>query len=109
MKLVVMIVQDQDVSDLTDRLRESDYMFTKLHSTGGFLRSGNTTLLVGTEDEKVSQLLDMVHGCCKSRRQAAPTYNMLDGELAVSLSHAYEVTVGGATVFVLDVEQFYKF
>ncbi|MBP3729030.1 MAG: cyclic-di-AMP receptor [Lachnospiraceae bacterium] len=109
MKMMIVIVHNQDASDLAEQLRSTGHMFTKLSTTGGFLRSGNTTLIVGTEDQEVSTVLDLIHRCCKSRKQMAPAYNMLSGDMALNLTPAYEVTVGGATVFVLDVEQFHKF
>lgn len=109
MKLLIVIVQDQDVSDLSEKLRESGHMFTKLASSGGFLRRGNTTVLLGAPDEDVPGLMDLIRKCCKSRKQQAPAYTMLSSDYSMSLSAPYEVTVGGATVFVLNVDEFRKF
>lgn len=109
MKLLIAIVQDQDVSDLSEKLREAGHMFTKLSSSGGFLRSGNTTLLLGAADEAVPCLLDLIQKCCKSRKQPAPAYTMLSSDYSFALGTPYEVTVGGATVFILNVDEFHKF
>ena len=60
MKLIVAIVQDQDVNALMDALTEKKYRVTKLSSTGGFLKSGNTTLLIGVENDKVNEVKELV-------------------------------------------------
>lgn len=57
MKLIIAIVQDEDSADVIEALTEEDYRVTKLATTGGFLKSGNTTLLVGIEEEKLNLLL----------------------------------------------------
>lgn len=79
---------------------------TKLSTTGGFLKAGNLTLLMGVEDEKLDDLLDLLKENCKRREEmttALPDYAS-DMLTAVPV----KITVGGATVFVLDVEQFHK-
>ena len=53
MKLIIAIVQDEDASRLIGHLMNDGFSVTKLATTGGFLRAGNTTLLVGVEDEKL--------------------------------------------------------
>ena len=74
-------------------------------STGGFLTAGNTTLMIGTEDEKVAQALDVIRANC-SRRVEKISSNV---QLAVpSTAYPTEVSVGGATVFVTEVAQFEK-
>ena len=109
MKLIITIVQDEDASRLISHLMSEGYRVTKLATTGGFLRSGNTTLLIGVEDEKLQAALDIVEKVCKSRRQIAPSPSPISGTTGVYVPYPIEVTVGGATVFVLDVEQFSKF
>ena len=109
MKLIVAIVQDEDASHLIGRLMNEGYRVTKLATTGGFLRSGNTTLLIGVEDGKLKDALSIVETVCKSRRQIATSPSPISGTTGVYVPYPIEVTVGGATVFVLDVEQFAKF
>ena len=108
MKLIVAIVQDDDSSRLIRALMEEDYRVTKLATTGGFLRSGNTTLLVGVEDEKLDGALGIIEKVCKSRKQIATSPSPISGTTGVYVPYPIEVTVGGATIFVLDVEQFTK-
>ena len=109
MKLIIAIVQDEDASRLLNELMTEDYRVTKLATTGGFLRSGNTTLLIGVEEDRCRKCLDIIEKVCKSRRQIAanPVTLPVGGETMTSFP--MEVTVGGATVFVLNVEQFIKY
>lgn len=109
MKLVIAIIQDEDANRLVSELMNDGYSVTKLATTGGFLRAGNTTLLAGVEDERLDGCLHIIEKVCKSRRQmtASP---MATGGISGMYAHMpIEVTVGGATVFVLDVEQFHKY
>ena len=107
MKLIIAIIQDEDASRLINELM-TEYRVTKLATTGGFLRAGNTTLLVGVEDEKLPNAMRVIEKVCKSRRQIASTPAPISGTTGMYVPFPVEVTVGGATVFVLDVEQFTK-
>jgi len=108
MKLIIAIVQDEDASRLISSLMSEGYRVTKLATTGGFLRSGNTTLLVGVEDDKLKAAMDIIEKVCKSRKQIATSPSPISGTTGVYVPYPIEVTVGGATIFVLDVEQFAK-
>ena len=108
MKLIIAIVQDEDASRLISTLMSDGYRVTKLATTGGFLRSGNTTLLVGVEDEKLKNAMSIIEKVCKSRKQIATSPSPISGTTGVYVPYPIEVTVGGATIFVLDVEQFKK-
>ncbi len=107
MKLIVAIVQDQDVNALMDALTEKKYRVTKLSSTGGFLKSGNTTLLIGVEDEKVNEVKELVDNNCKTREITTSLLTVtMPGDTFVP--YPLEVKVGGATLFVLNVEEFLR-
>lgn len=108
MKLIIAIVQDEDASRLINSLMSDGYRVTKLATTGGFLRSGNTTLLVGVEDDKLKNAMSIIEKVCKSRKQIATSPAPISGTTGVYVPYPIEVTVGGATIFVLDVEQFTK-
>lgn len=109
MKLIIAIVQDEDSSRVVSALMEEGLGVTKLATTGGFLRAGNTTLLIGVEDAKVEIALRVIERICKSRRQmTAATSTMMGSAGGAYTNYPIEVTVGGATVFVLPVEQFIK-
>lgn len=108
MKLIIAIVQDEDSKKLNETFTKNGVRSTKLASTGGFMRAGNSTFLVGIEDSKVDVVLDVIEDVCSTRVQsimAPPTY---DFNFEMNLNYPVDVEVGGATVFVLDVEQFKK-
>ena len=110
MKLIIAIVQDEDSSRLVNQLMKNGYGVTKLATTGGFLRAGNTTLLNGVDDEKLHSVMEIIEQVCKSRKQitAAPSSMGSMGGMPGAASYPVEVTVGGATVFVMSVDQFVK-
>ena len=110
MKLIIAIVQDEDASRLVSRLMDEGFGATKLATTGGFLRSGNTTLLTGVDDNKLEVAMGIIERTCKSRTQMAPVHSPMPGTAGMYVpAYPVQVTVGGATVFVLDVEQFHNF
>jgi uncharacterized protein YaaQ len=108
MKLIIAIVQDKDAGKLIMELGKNDFRSTKLASTGGFLGGGNTTLLVGVDEEKVSAVMEIVKKTCQSRKQiTTPVIPVgMAGDAYIPIPT--EVTIGGATLFVLDVEGFEK-
>jgi uncharacterized protein YaaQ len=105
MKLIVAVVQDKDAPRFLGELVRKGFKATKLSSTGGFLREGNTTLLVGVEDDQVEGVLDLVHKNCCSREQLVTPLTAAGGAVDASIPYPVEVVVGGATVFVLGVER----
>ena len=109
MKLIIAIVQDEDASRLISNLMNEGFSVTKLATTGGFLRAGNTTLLLGVEDTKFDAAMAVIERVCKSRKQIATSPSPVAGTTGVYVPYPIEVTVGVATVFVLPVEQFSKF
>ncbi len=109
MKLVIAIVQDEDSNRLISRLMEEGFGVTKLATTGGFLRAGNTTLIMGVADDRLEEALGLIEHICKSRTQMAaaqPSLGSMSGGMFAAVP--MEVTVGGATVFVLTVDRFMK-
>ena len=106
MKLVIAIVSNDDSAAVTSVLTEHGYFMTKLSTTGGFLRAGNTTLLMGTDDEKVPELSELIKSESKRRTEIVPATATVD--INHYAAYPVEVQVGGATIFVLDVEQFIK-
>ena len=104
MKLVLAIVQLDDVAGVIRHLAKSGFSSTKLTSAGGFLKEGNVTIMVGVEKERLDEALEIINKYSQSRTKLVTTPS-LDRTDASST----EVTVGGATVFVLDCEQFLRF
>ena len=106
MKLVIAIVQDKDSHRLSNALVKSNYRATKLATTGGFLKAGNTTFLIGVDDNKVEDVLRLIKENCKAREQLVSPVSPLGGNADSYVPYPVEVQVGGATVFVLPIEQF---
>ncbi len=105
MKLVITVVEDNDVAFLMEALVENGFQATKLASTGGFLLQGNTTLLIGVQDDRLEQVLDIIRSTCAPRKKIIP---QITPELPTAIGVPIEVEAGGAIVFVVDVAQFWK-
>jgi len=108
MKLVFAIVHDEDGPKVMDELNKKGFSVTKLCSTGGFLKAGNTTLLVGVDEEKLEEVIDIIKKRSKSRKQVINSGMTPNGMGGMFIPYPVEVVVGGATIFVLDVERFEK-
>jgi Uncharacterized protein conserved in bacteria len=108
MRLVITMVQDQDVNKLLGILTDHGYSATKLASTGGFLRQGNTTLLIGVEEEHVAELTGLIKDTCHSRKQLLTPLASVGRTMNNYIPNPVEVQVGGATIFVVDVQEFIK-
>lgn len=106
MKLVMAIIHDEDAFQIIDVLSEDGFKVTKLASTGGFLRAGNTTLICGCEDHQVSELVGVIEKKCKSRKQITSINSAHLSTAENYVPYPVEVTVGGATIFVMDVAEF---
>ncbi len=106
MKLVLAIVGKDDSSMVLSVLTREGFQVTKLATTGGFLKAGNTTFLIGTEDNKVNQVIEIITEYSSKRTQIVPSATAM--EVGMYTSFPIEVTVGGATIFVLNVEHYEK-
>jgi uncharacterized protein YaaQ len=106
MKLIFAIVQDEDTDVLTHALIEANHRFTKISTTGSFLRTGNTSLMIGVEDATVPHVLGILRRTCRRRTQIAVPYSPALEPGLLYMPENFEVEVGGAVVFVADVERF---
>ena len=110
MKLVLAIVKDDDTKHVIKRLMKDGFQVTKLASTGGFLKVGSTTLLMGVRNERVGLCLEAIKESCSSKRISS---SKISGEVkdvsSYTQSFPSEIIMGGATVFVLNIEDFQKF
>lgn len=106
MKLLITIVHERDFQKVSDALLGAGYKFTKISSTGGLLRDGNATLLIGVEDSEADQVISIVRESSKTREQymtMPPPDVMPSGTF---IPNPVKVTVGGAVIFVVDIERF---
>ena len=106
MKLVVAIVHNEDAGVLVDALLEREYRATRLHSSGGFLKQSNATVIVGVEDAQVDEVIEIVRENCNARTQVVNPMPPIMEPGEFFMPYPLEVEVGGATVFVLPVERF---
>lgn len=108
MKLIIAIVQDQDSHIVIDELTEKGFRVTKLASTGGFLKAGNTTLLIGVDDDKVQDVLHIIEENCKTREITSSMISMtMPGDSYIP--YPLDVKIGGATIFIVNVEEYLRF
>lgn len=106
MKLIIAIVNNEDCHAVLGEITRQGFSATKLSTSGGFLRAGNATLLIGVEQAHVSEVIEIIRLFSSQRTQMVSPGPVYAAEPIVSAP--VEVVVGGATVFVLDVDQFYK-
>lgn len=106
MKLIIAIVSRDDAGIVMKELIKKNFIVTKLASSGGFLKSGNTTLMIGTSDELVDRAVSIIKEYSQSRKELVPSSIVNDFGMFSSIP--IEVNVGGATLFILDVEKMLK-
>ncbi|MDR0841698.1 MAG: cyclic-di-AMP receptor [Christensenellaceae bacterium] len=108
MKLIFAIVQNDDSKRLTRELTRAHISVTRISSTGGFLHGGNSTLMIGVEKERLQDTLDIIREQSSTRKEYMVIPSSLPGYVDNAPSPV-QVTIGGATVFVLDVDEHFKF
>lgn len=108
MKLVYAIVHDEDSPRLTVELNKTGFRVTRLNSSGGFLRSGNTTLMLVVEEDQLDDCLAIIRKYSSSRKATISTSMSPSSINGSYIPYPVEVNIGGATVFVLNVEYFEK-
>ena len=109
MKLIICIVNSRDKNKLGDALIEQSFNYTVIGSTGGFLKQGNATFLIGLEADRVDLLFALIQENCHGREESMSVLPMEGSLTGVFMQPTMKVSVGGATLFVLDVEQFKRF
>jgi uncharacterized protein YaaQ len=108
MKLVVAVVHNEDAGALVDALLDKEFRATRLHSSGGFLKQSNATILLGVEEAEVDEVMAIVRESCTSRTQVVNPMPPIMEPGEFFMPYPLEVEVGGATVFVVPVERFEK-
>ncbi len=110
MKLIYAIVRNDNEDDVTSALSKNGFSITKLNTTGGFLRKGNVTLMIGTEDDRLEKAIDIIKEECGTRQKINVDMPFISGASMVSYAAMpMQIEVGGATIFVTDVVRFEKF
>ena len=110
-KLILAILQGDDYADTIDELNHNGFFATILSSTGGFLKKKSVTVMIGVDEDKVQQVLDILKHCAGRRQQ------LMYSDASMSAGgHAPQiplvpvpVNVGGVVVFILDLDDLQKF
>lgn len=109
MKLIMAVVDKKDAKGAVADLMKGGFSVTKVSSVGGFLQDGKTTLMIGTHAERVKQAVDILRSTCKVRKyELSKVPKDMRPLIADTISETNELTVGGAMVFVLNIEENYK-
>lgn len=109
MKMITAIINRKDSGAVCSALTGEGFYFTKIATSGGFLRAGNITLLMGTENDRVDEALSIIRQHCSTREEVVPSNVMYETSVPTfSSAIPAKVTVGGATVFITDIEYFEK-
>ncbi len=109
MKLILSIIQSADETDTVQELNKKGFFVTKLSTTGGFLKAKNTTLLIGTDDDKVDSVIDVLKKYAGHRMQLSPVSGADMRMFSAAGTNMVEVPAGGCVVFVLDIDKAQKF
>ena len=105
MKLIMAIINADDCSDVMENLSANEFQVTKLSSVGGFLKVGNVTIIVGTKPENVDSVIDIIKKTCCSRKELSASPFVQAG---LPTNWPVEAQVGGATIFVIDLDRYEK-
>jgi uncharacterized protein YaaQ len=103
-QLAIVTVSAAQAGPLTDALTGEGYCVTQVDSHGSVLSEPKVSLFIGLSRERLPRLLEMLRKCCPSRRRLMPAH--ADTPLVEVQPMMIEIEVGGATVYVLDVERF---
>lgn len=96
LKLIIAIVHDEDSGRIIDEFNDNNLKITKMCSTGGFMKSGNSTLLSGIQDDEVDKAVSIIENNTRKREDVIDI-------------HSYKVSTGRATIFIADIERCEKF
>ncbi|MCL2741701.1 MAG: cyclic-di-AMP receptor [Oscillospiraceae bacterium] len=108
MKLIVAVVSDEDGGKVIEGLSGSGFMATRINSSGGFLRAGNTTLLIGLSEDRLDEAVAIISEHSKSRKKVIDSSITPSNVGGVFMPYPIEIVVGGATMFIIRMDGFHK-
>jgi uncharacterized protein YaaQ len=103
-QLVLATVAGSQARELTERLIRDGFYVTQIDSMGGILYEATVSMLIGLDKARLPRLLEHIRECCRTRRQFLPAH--VEGPVLESQPVVIEAEVGGATIYVFDVERF---
>jgi uncharacterized protein YaaQ len=107
-KLVIAVVQGEDAQRTSEALTSKGFASTRVTSSGGFLQQGNVTFLIGVEDSRVNEAVEVIRENCRERSRYLTPMPPVPEPGELFMPYPVEVQVGGATVFVVPVDSFEK-
>jgi uncharacterized protein YaaQ len=105
MQLIFAIVHSDDAPGLLEALMRRRHRATRINTAGGFLKESNATILLGVPDEQADEVLSLIQSSCQTRTQYVNPLPPVMEPGEFYMPYPVEVQIGGATVFVLEVEQ----
>jgi len=102
---VLAVVQEKDGGRLIEALGGAQYQATTLASTGGFLREGNNTVMIGVQDGQVNEVLGIIQEVCRRREQFVSPMPPVVEPVDSYVTYPVKIEVGGAIVFVIPVDR----
>jgi uncharacterized protein YaaQ len=106
MKLLIAVIHPKDADACVAALTGAGFLCTRFASYGGFLDQDNVTLLVGVDAARVEEVLDILRARAKRRTEVLP--GAARQRVSGAASPSLDVEVGGATIFLVDIERFEK-
>jgi uncharacterized protein YaaQ len=107
MKLLLSVIQHEDEDVLIEALGAAGIGATRIGTSGGFLRASNVTLMIAVDDERITDVLELMKKYCKRRfKHLHPL--MPSMEARERFMTTVPIEVGGATVFILNLEHIEK-
>ncbi|MCX6090669.1 MAG: cyclic-di-AMP receptor [Candidatus Atribacteria bacterium] len=107
--LLICVVRDQDAIRLVDALREKQISFTKLASTGGFLREGNTTILIGIDESRREEVVQIIRSQCERREEIIESAIPVNEPIGPYVPQQVKVVRGGGVLFEVPIERYERF
>lgn len=108
MYILIAIVQNEDVSSLIYSLNNIGISSTKVSSSGGFLKNSNSTLIIAIEKSRIDEAIEVIKHICKKRKKYIPSFLPPDDYAVAHVNNPIEIEVGGASVFVVKLDDFIK-
>lgn len=110
MKLMYIIVRQDNENDVMNTLIKNNYRITKLATSGGFLKRGNTTFISCCQDNEVQNAIDLIKNECGKRKRIQIDMPINVSSSAINYSAVpTQIEIGGATIIVTDVFKYEKF
>ncbi len=107
--LVMLYVTNEQIDELSEKLIDQQFYFTRIANSGGFLNYPNSSLIIGISKDRLNDLKALIKQCCSRRTTHIATQTHIESYPHHSTPAVVEAEIGGATLHTLDVEHFEQF